>query len=102
MICELCSEDRYCLWHHICYDPEIVIYVCPACHYVIHHGSLGYLDPCRAHKQYMPVSRAEIIDRYSGEILLIPIKLQRYAEIAMDTRINNRIKLKGGKNAYHS
>ncbi|MBU0847534.1 hypothetical protein KKH23_10150 [Patescibacteria group bacterium] len=84
MFCCICGVVCF-IAHHICYDPEITIPVCGSCHRRIHDGDLGSLDPCRRFQD-------KFIKNETGEIIDLPPHLQRYAEIAGNTREANRVR----------
>lgn len=70
MICRVCKQNKYCLGHHISYEPEVSIPVCPDCHYSIHHGSLFFLDPVRLRVHGVAWHDSDhLINPFTGEII---------------------------------
>lgn len=91
MYCSICNVSCF-IGHHVCYDPEISIPVCPECHHTIHYGELFYLDPVRFSRM-RPWYRLEsnrLLHEPTGEILEIPKNLVRYAYMAYNSRVFNR------------
>jgi hypothetical protein len=43
--CYLCKDMAKLLEHHICYFPQIIIFVCDTCHKKIHSGKYPELQP---------------------------------------------------------
>jgi hypothetical protein len=37
----MCSKDKEIQYHHICYEPEIIIPLCRSCHCKVHNHGTG-------------------------------------------------------------